>query len=380
MQIPSSNIRFRIALAAFAALGAACGGGNEAAFGGGGNEPVAIERTANSSSPICNALESYLSSDASAAGKVQGYSFALFDGARILLTCAGGDQTMAAIRPIASASKLPAAAAIMTLVDSSQLNLDVPVSRYLLGSGVNWPLDKIRITTRMLLAHTSGLAGEGPGDAPTACLDDATGTTLKDCVAQIAAAPLVATPGEVFNYGGADYQVAGFIATRIASQSWQDFFNSRIGAPLGLNTFSYGDPAHLTNPRVAGGAISNVADYVTILQMILNNGQAGGAAVLSASSVATLETDQIAGKPLQYTPLDPSLYPGYTFGFFISADSLHPDSAGPEFSGPGLFGATPWIDTNLGYGAVLLIDKNTPTGVAMWNAVRPLIVAALKTP
>ena len=362
----------RLSFVALAVLAASCGGGGDnASFGSGGSAGGKDATT------ICGTLDGFVSSDAGAAGKVGGYSFAAFDADSVLLACAGGDQQIGAIRPIASASKLPSAAAIMTLVDSNQLNLDLPVLVYLLRAGIVWPLDKALITTRMLLAHTSGLPGLAPTDTQPACVDDETGFTMKDCVTQIAAAPLVATPGQVFNYGGADYQVAGYIATIISGQSWQDFFNAAIATPLGMSTFSYGNPATVTNPRVAGGAVSSAADYVKFLQMLINNGQAGGNAILSASSVTELETDQIAGKTKQYTPVDATLYPGYTFGFFISADPVHPGSAGPELLDPGLFGTTPWIDLDKKYGAVLIITKNTPTGLAMMNTVRPLIYAAL---
>lgn len=364
-----------MALIACAVFAAACGG-EKAAFGDGGSANEAVF----ANSPACNVLDAYLSSNASETGKVQGYSFAIFDQTQTLLTCSGGNQNIDSILPIASASKLPSAVAIMSLVDSNQLNLDLPVSLYLAGSGVNWPLDKQPITMRMLLAHTSGLPGLGMDDMPVECLESLRPTTLQNCVVQIAATPLAATPGQVFNYGAADYQVAGYIATLIANQSWQDFFMSSLGTPLALKTFSYGDPVNVRNPRIAGGGISDVADYVAILQMILSQGRAGNLTVLSASSVNTLLTDQIAGKPKQYTPSDAALYPGYTFGFFISDSSLHPGSAGPEFSDPGLFGTTPWIDQDLGYGAVLLINKDTATGLAMWDTVRPLIIAALKSP
>lgn len=160
---------------------------------------------------------------------------------------------------------------------------------------------------------------------------------------QIAAAPLVAIPGLVFNL-----------------------------------VFSYGDAGTVTNPRVAGGAISDVADCVKIRQMIMNDGEAHGATALSTRSANTLRTNQIAGRIVRYSPADSSLYPGYTFGFFISDESLHPGSAGPEFSDPGLFGPTPWIDDDLDDGAVLLISKDQSPGTAMWNAVRPRIIATLK--
>lgn len=365
------------AVLALSLLTAGCGGRSN---GSALDSRSGSRSDSDNAAQICETLQGYVSSDPAAAGKVQGYSFAVFDESRILMTCAGGNQTLAAIRPIASASKLPSAAAIMTLVDSGQLRLDLPVSFYLFGSGVAWPLDKALITMRMLLAHTSGLPGLGTADLQAACLDEPIDITMQECVRQIAAAPLVSLPGLAFNYGAADYQVAGYIATRIAGQGWQEFFDARIGRPLGLDIYTYGAPERVSNPRVAGGAFSNVADYVRILQMILNGGQAGGTTVLSPRSIATLETNQIRGRNVRYSPVDSALYPGYSFGFFISDASLHPGSAGPEFSDPGLFGTTPWIDEDLGYGAVLLIDKDSATGLGMWNAVRPLIIAALQTP
>ena len=345
-----------------------CGGSPDAAFGTGGSA-AAVRVDAQ----ICAVLDGYLSAGRVDQAKVRGYSFIVFDQDSTLLTCAGGNQGLDAVLPIASASKLPSAAAIMSLVDDGRLMLDLPVSLYLVGSGVNWPPDKSAITMRMLLAHTSGLPGLGAADAQVACLDQISGITMQECVRQIAALPLVTTPGQAFNYGGADYQVAGFIASRVAGQSWQDFFSARIGAPLGLDVFSYGDPLRVSNPRVAGGAVSNVADYQAILQMLLR----GGGDVLSADAVGVLETNQIAGTAVRYSPTDTGAYPGYTFGLFISAAFLHPGSAGPELSGPGLLGTIPWIDLDLGYGAVLLIEDNTATGLAMWNAVRPLIITAL---
>ena len=325
---------------------------------------------------ICTVLDGFLSADGDDKGKVRGYSFSVFDGSRTLLNCSGGNQIADTVLPIASASKLPSAAAIMTLVDSGQLLLDVPVSQYLAGSGVNWPADKLDITLRMLLAHTSGLPGLGPDDAQAACLDQIAGITMQECVNRIAALPLVTMPGRAFNYGGADYQVAGFIASRVAGQSWQDFFTTRIGMPLGLGVFDYGDPARVSNPRVAGGAVSNVSDYRAILQMLLN----GGSGVLSAAAVRELESNHIAGTAVRYSPTKAGSYPGYALGLFISAAFLHPGSDGPELSAPGLLGTIPWVDLDLGYGAVLLIDDNTDTGIAMWNAVRPLIIAALNDP
>jgi hypothetical protein len=102
--------------------------------------------------------------------------------------------------------------------------------------------------------------------------------------------------------------------------------------------------------------------------------------VLSASSVTALETNQIQGLPVAYTPFPAGQaqnYPGYGLGLWLSSPGLYPGSTGPELSDPGLYGTCPWIDNGLGYGAIVLIDQDVPTGLSMWNAARPLIIQQL---
>ena len=310
---------------------------------------------------------------------MSGYSFLLYNKSGILYSRAGGNQTASSVLAIASASKMPSAAAILTLVDSGKLNLDTPVATYLATSGVTWPVDKLGITMRMLLSHTSGLPGLGDSTDPD-CINEETSTTLAQCVQTIANTALVSQPGTEFNYGGADYQVAGYIATVLSQQNWQTFFSAAIAQPLGLTTFTYGPASVVTNPRIAGGALSDAADYAAILQMLQNSGQFNGKQVLSSNSVAALEANEIKGLAVAYTPFPPgqaSRYPGYGLGLWISSPSLYPGSPGPEYSDPGLYGTSPWIDNGLGYGAIILIDQDVPTGLAMWNAARPLIISQL---
>ena len=331
-------------------------------------------------SQLGSTLDAYVSSASSPpSGTVSGYSFLLYNKSGILYSRAGGNQTASSSLSIASASKMPSAAAIITLVDSGALDLDTPVTNYLAASAVSWPSDKAGITMRMLLSHTSGLPGLSDSSNPN-CINQETSTTLAQCVQTIANTALVSQPGAEFNYGGADYQVAGYIATVLSQQNWQAFFSAAIAQPLGLSTFTYGPAAVVTNPRIAGGAVTDAADYAAILQMLQNNGQYNGRQVLSASSVAALEANQIKGLPVAYTPFpagQASHYPGYGLGLWISSPSLYPGSPGPEYSDPGLYGTSPWIDNGLGYGAIILIDQDVPTGLAMWNAARPLIISQL---
>ena len=334
-------------------------------------------------SKVDSALDGFVSTaNSPPSGSVGGYSFLLFNSSGTLLTRAGGDHSLSTVEMLASASKLPSSSAILTLVDQGKLNLDTPVATYLHNAGdpITWPADKAAITTRMLLAHTSGLPGLG--DTQPNCLNQPAASTLQQCAQDIANATLVSQPGAEFNYGGADYQVAGYLATLLSgASSWQAFFSTAIAAPLGgITSYSYGDPALVTNPRIAGGAASNVTDYAAILRMVQGGGKFNGKQVLSANAISALQTNEIDGLPNTFNPFPQSAatsYPGYGLGLFISAPALYQPSPGPEYSDPGLFGATPWFDNGLNYGAVILIDQDTTTGLNMWNAVRPLIIQQL---
>jgi CubicO group peptidase (beta-lactamase class C family) len=322
-------------------------------------------------------------------GNASGYSFAFTERAlHTLVTTAGGNLLSDSVVPLASATKVPAALAILTLVDASKLDLDIPVKKYLkkFDASFQWPSDKNAITMRMLLSHTAGFPS--PPDPDTGYCLNMQFTTLRNCAQYIAEAALDFKPGTTFSYTGVDYQVAGYIATLISGKSWNDFFNDAIVQPLGLNTFSYGSGG---NPRIAGGGQCDTSDYSKILRMLLRHGRAdNGERVLSRKLVQVLETNQTEGLAIE--PL-PSLFfngggnlkdefAGYTLGFFILSDSIVATSGspGPIFADPGSYGATAWIDTSMNYGGILLIDANTTVGLDMMATVVPTIVSDLNGP
>ncbi len=305
-----------------------------------------------------------LSLDSFVPDTTQGYVFGLIEDDTVVVRTAGGNLGVDSVVPIASATKAPSAAAILTLVDAGVLDLDRPVVEYI-GDSVNWPFLKRAITMRMLLNHTSGLATEPD------CLLETSTTTLQECVQQIADLPLQFRPGAQFGYGGGSYQVAGLVAERLSGRSWNDFFASAFSQPLGLRDYQFiGD----SNPRIAGGAVSNVDDYLRILRLFMNDGVYEGRRLLSPEMIALVRTNQIAQLRKNQTPLDSQLYPGYSFGWWFSSPQLHPGSPGPEFSDPGALGTIPWIDMGAGYGAILILVDGPQPGLDIWNAIRPAII------
>jgi CubicO group peptidase (beta-lactamase class C family) len=159
-------------------------------------------------------------------------------------------------------------------------------------------------------------------------------------------------------------------------------FASAVAEPLGLTIYHYNDEQ---NPRVAGGGYSNVDDYAKILRMILRDGVAdNGTRVLSDAMIQELGKNQIGSdtfQPLWFLDAAHQAYfsPQYTLGFFVTnpVEYSSEGSPGPEFSDPGYFGATPWLDAGLGYAAIVLIYHDVPTGLDMQTAVRPVIITQL---
>lgn len=261
---------------------ATSGGGGDTGGGGvDGGEPGASDGGVVAGD--CHARD-FSSATAALAGEVpkpvQGISFGVYaPGCAPLFAGTAGNLMTDSVVPLASATKMPSVTAIMTLVDAGKLALDTPVGTYLAG----WPAGKAAVTLRMLLSHTSGLPGM------VACLGD-TATTLTACAHKIAATPLQATPGTTFIYGGADFQVAGRVAEVVAGEPWAQLFDEAVAQPCGLMTFTWGATQ---NPRIAGGASSNNADYGKLLALHLAGGRCGDVQVLSPAAVAEMQKDEI---------------------------------------------------------------------------------------
>ena len=248
--------------------------------------------------------------------------------------------------PIASASKWLATATVMTLVDDGMLDLDVPVARYV--TELARP-DKEAVTLRQCLSCTSGF--------PVRLGGRMRGFGSKEFAAAVAKAPLRAGPGERFLYGGVGFQVAAIAAERVSGKTFHKLFAERIADPLGLQTTSFGalrplgsDPATTKLPWAAGGAVSSLADYAKFVRMLLAGGRVGDRQLLSDASVKAMFTDQVSNQAeVRSRSIDAPVR--YGLGTWI----VELDDGGKRVMDPGAFGFTPWIDLDLGIGAVFAV-------------------------
>jgi CubicO group peptidase (beta-lactamase class C family) len=131
---------------------------------------------------------------------------------------------------IGSITKVWTATLVMQLVDEGLLDLDAPVITYLPEFKVADPEVTQDVTTRHLLAHTSGIDGD-------LFLDTGRGD---DCLEKYVAAcadlgqnhPLGAT----MSYCNSGYIVLGRLVEVLRGKSWDEVVKERLFAPLGLTS------------------------------------------------------------------------------------------------------------------------------------------------
>ena len=206
----------------------------------------------------------------------------------------GSDITADSIFNVASISKTFTALAVMQLVESEVIELDVPIVEYLpdfrLQSG-----DFENITTRMLLNHTSGIYPE---------LLNNFGVTfernipehLNEFLENLSEREMVFEAGSEFLYSNAAYNILGIlVATMSGEKNYFDGFVSYLKAnifePAGMfhSTFELTEDLseNLAEPYInsnisremiffngvpAGGMFTTAADMGIFMQTILKGG------------------------------------------------------------------------------------------------------------
>ena len=136
-------------------------------------------------------------------------------GVRNLQTRAAVDENT--VFESASLGKPVFAYAVMKLVDAGKLALDVPLVKYLPVPAVLGDERARRITTRMVLDHTTGLPNEAIGQ------------------------PLAIhfRPGTRFSYSGAGYTHLQTVVERLTGEPLEPFMKKSVFGPLGMTSSSF---------------------------------------------------------------------------------------------------------------------------------------------
>jgi CubicO group peptidase (beta-lactamase class C family) len=313
-----------------------------------------------------------------------------FDGASVMIVHkdlgvlyeqAFGNFTLSTVVPLASVSKVATATLMMSLDRRSRFDfaVDQAIGKYLPYEGHYG--DR---TVEQLLSNTSGI----PGIAfrheygPHIC-QYYRWNNFQNCGKDIYQYLLPSTKaaGTKYSYGGSQWQLAGLVAEHVTGMSWGELFRQFIAEPCGMEVFEYGNmlgretearwdgtPDGLlgkNNPNIEAGAISNLQDYGKLIALHLNDGWCGHHRVLNPGDTAFMRIDRIR-PPIH--PEEPNSAGGYGMGWWIR--KVNDTDPVPMHYVPGGHGSHAWIDIGLDYGAVLLVEAESPRHMPdVWGLV-----------
>jgi CubicO group peptidase (beta-lactamase class C family) len=279
----------------------------------------------------------------------------------VIFERAYGGYTTADAVPIGSATKLLSTLVILSLVRDGFFTLETAAGSLL----PDWPKDKAGITLRMLLAQTSGLPARAD------CLETRS-ATLATCTQEISRLPLRAPPGKAFIDGGAGFQVAGRMAELASGKPWALLMQTRLMDPLGFRATGFG---RTDNPRIAGGAQANAAEYARALRQLLPGASPD---LLGPTLREAVLADQSGGVPLQQSAF--ALAPGresLRAGFGVYRDRVGSDGRALEVVSQGVFGFTGWVDTERRLVGVLVVRGKVAEVWPVEQRVRELVRKAV---
>ena len=242
---------------------------------------------------------------------------------------------------VASAGKWVAAAVIGAVVDSTSLDWDDPVEKWLpefKGDA------KGKILLRQLLSHTSGVRPY----LPEPRVDNY--NHLDSAIIEILPLDTVFTPGSRFQYGGLAMQIAGRMAEVAMGKEFETLFQELLAQPLEMKNSHFTpintDGGHA--PMLGGGLCTTLNDYIHFLSMIYHEGIYHDKRILTTETVKEMQADQVKNavvSPGEYTEraLGQSHNGIYGLGEWRELVDKKTGEA-YQISSPGWAGAYPWIN------------------------------------
>ncbi len=228
----------------------------------------ALSRKGIQAAPTEFAPISTLMNDAIAAEKLPGGVVVIGHGGRTVFHHAYGSRTLdgepgldgspAPAEPmtedtifdIASLTKpLATATAVMQLYEQGKVAFDDPVQTYLPDFNTANDPQRVKVTVRMLLTHTSG-------ERTDVSLGDPWGLDAADKAEGIhraLSAPLQSGPGEVLRYSDINYILLGALIENLTGEAEDVYVQRNVFAPLGMEETRYFPPAKACGPHTLRG-------------------------------------------------------------------------------------------------------------------------------
>jgi CubicO group peptidase (beta-lactamase class C family) len=240
---------------------------------------------------------------------------------------------------VASNTKAFTAAALGMLVDEKKMSWDDKVVDYIPGFKLYNPYVTQEFTVRDLLTHRSGL-GLGSGDLMM--FPDSSNFTREDIIHNLRYLKAVSAFRTKYDYDNNLYIVAGEVVAKVSGMSWENFIDSRILKPLGMNTTAPSmarvkdrsnmiDPHAPVNGKVqaltidwsetanaAGGLVTNVTDLSKWIIMQMDHGKYGDGKQLFSETVHEEMWTPQTIIPTQTAPPYNTHFASYGLGWFLS--------------------------------------------------------------
>jgi CubicO group peptidase (beta-lactamase class C family) len=303
----------------------------------------------------------------------------------------GAPMTRDTLFRIASMTKPITTVAALMLLESGDLALDDPITKWMpefkdmrVLEDPEGSLDKTYpaprdITVDDLMTHRAGLAygftSVGPiAHAHQRALGDVLNShmTSDAWLAALGGLPLSFSPGERFHYSHST-DVLGFLVGRVAGTDFRQFLFDRIFKPLGMvDTDFYIPPEkrdraavvyrqdqetgalspveftrHDTPPAYCGGGgglISTADDYLKFARMLLNRGEVDGVRLLKGETVDMMTANRLTDAQREITFMGMPFWIGQGFGLGVSVildaekQAWMGASSDGSFGWPGAFG------------------------------------------
>jgi len=140
-----------------------------------------------------------------------------------------------------SVSKTYIAVEILQLKEQGKIELDMPITKYLPVSYSRFIKNAGKITVRMLLNHTSGIAeyNTNPSFVSQVILHPLDFFSSEDCLRSVAGEEPQFMPGTKYQYTNTNYLLLSLIADAITGDH-AEFIKKNIFKPLGLSNSYYG--------------------------------------------------------------------------------------------------------------------------------------------
>ncbi|MCF7816416.1 MAG: beta-lactamase family protein [Kiritimatiellales bacterium] len=227
--------------------------------------------------------------------------------------CCDAPYDGAAIHPFHSISKMVSATAVVMAWQDGLINLDAPVMKYIPEFGCG---GKEVITIRQLLNHSAGIPQNPPEP-----IKASTEKEWEASIAAICAEPVQWEPGSRTQYHALSGLLIAAEAVRRASDGkpWEQICRERIFHPLGLSSFTFGQPPadlplacipRLSSPTAqwqiqingfygqpAAGLKGSFTDVLKFLVFQTRKGVWDGKALLREKFWNAMHTPQFPGKP-----------------------------------------------------------------------------------